>query len=210
MSTAARAPLIAALDAWQTEGRLARFWLRDDDAVAPTSGIDTARRSLRRASRSGSPGRILAHTGAPLARHLGGRTDIEVALHGWSHENHAPPDEKKQELGAHRAADIARPNELSAGRETGRNRFLANSSSPCWSLRGTRIDKALLPRLGDIGIAGLSVFGPERWVPCRLSTRMPILWTGMALAAAGLPAISLRISSSGWARCGAAPARWAC
>lgn len=160
MSTAVWAPLIAALDAWQTEGRLARFWLRDDDAVAPTPALTQLVDLCGEHRVPAALAVIPAHTGAPLARHLGGRTDIEVALHGWSHENHAPPDEKKQELGAHRAADIVL-NQLSAGRERLQSLFgeqFVPVLVPPWN----RIDKALLPRLGDIGIAGLSVFGPEK------------------------------------------------
>ncbi len=33
-------PLRRELDRWQAAGRVARFWLRDDDAVEPTQPLD--------------------------------------------------------------------------------------------------------------------------------------------------------------------------
>ncbi len=34
------APILAALDRLQAQGKIAHFWLRDDDAVEPTSALD--------------------------------------------------------------------------------------------------------------------------------------------------------------------------
>ena len=33
-------PLMRELDGWQAAGGIARFWLRDDDAVEPTAALD--------------------------------------------------------------------------------------------------------------------------------------------------------------------------
>jgi peptidoglycan/xylan/chitin deacetylase (PgdA/CDA1 family) len=160
MTEAGWSPLISTLDGWLAQGRVARFWLRDDDAVEPTPALD---RLLDLCSRHNVPATLAvipAYAGEALAAHLRGRDGVEIALHGWSHENHAPPDQKKQELGSHRLADTVL-DELSEGvRRLGAlfGRRFVPVLVPPWN----RIDKALLPHLGGIGVAGLSVFGPEK------------------------------------------------
>lgn len=156
-------PLVSALDAWRAEGRAADFWLRDDDAVAPTEALS---RLLDLCGRHRIPATLAvipAHAVPSLAQRLAGLDDVHVALHGWSHENHAPPDEKKQELGAHRAAEVVLM-ELATGVERLRTMFgprFVPVLVPPWN----RIDTALLPRLAGIGIAALSVFGAEKSGP---------------------------------------------
>ena len=159
MSSADWAPLISILDRWRGEGRVAQFWLRDDDAIEPTPVLSRLMDICRRHRVPATLAVIPAHTGARLAEFLSGSASVEVALHGWSHENHAPPDQKKQELGPHRGPDTVLA-ELAAGhlRLTSlfREQFVPVLVPP-WN----RVDKALLPRLAGIGIGGLSVFGPE-------------------------------------------------
>lgn len=160
MTEADWAPLISALDGWQAEGRVARFWLRDDDAVEPTPALD---RLLNICGRQGVPATLAvipARAREVLATHLKGRGSIEIALHGWSHENHAPADQKKQELGSHRPADIVL-GELAEGVQRLSALFdgqFVPVLVPPWN----RIDTALLPHLGSVGVTGLSVFGPEK------------------------------------------------
>lgn len=160
MTDAEWAPLTDELDAWARTGRVARFWLRDDDAVEPTEALE---RLLALSASHAVPvalAVIPAFTGAALARRLAAASDAEVAVHGWSHENFAPPGQKKQELGAHRPAGVV----LSSLQRGVSNlaqlfgpRFVPVLVPP-WN----RIDPALVPRLGGIGFRALSVFGPER------------------------------------------------
>lgn len=160
MTNADLAPLISVLDAWRAEGRVARFWLRDDDAVEPTPALS---RLLDLCKRYGVPATLAvipAHAGEPLARLLRGKDGVDVALHGWSHHNHAPSDQKKQELGPHRAADIVLA-ELAAGIQRLSSLF-GETFFPVLVPPWNRIDKVLLPDLHGIGVAGLSVFGPEK------------------------------------------------
>jgi hypothetical protein len=160
MSTADWKPLIAALDAWSAEGRVARFWLRDDDAVEPTPALSRLM-ALGRAHRVPLTLAVIpAHAVEDLQRFLADYPDASVVLHGWSHENHAPPDQKKQELGLHREPAVVL-GELSAGYER-LNRLFAEQFVPVLVPPWNRIDKALLPHLGQIGVRALSVFGPER------------------------------------------------
>jgi peptidoglycan/xylan/chitin deacetylase (PgdA/CDA1 family) len=160
MSKADWTSLISILDAWRAEGRVAQFWLRDDDAVEPTPALARLVDLCARHKVPVTLAVIPAHAGVPLAEFLRGRDGVEVALHGWSHENHAPPDEKKQELGRHRAADMVL-RELADGCE-GLTSLFGEQFVPVLVPPWNRIDKALLPRLPDVGIGGLSVFGPEK------------------------------------------------
>ena len=160
MSSTDWALLISILDTWRDEGRVAQFWLRDDDAIEPTPALTRLIDICRRHRVPATLAVIPAHTGARLAEFLSGKASVEVALHGWSHENHAPADQKKQELGPHRGADTVLA-ELAAGRQRLTSLFgeqFVPVLVPPWN----RIDRALLPRLPDIGIGGVSVFGAEK------------------------------------------------
>lgn len=172
------APLISALDGWHARGLVARFWLRDDDAIEPTPALS---RLLEASARHHVPlalAVIPAHTSEMLPPLLADYADVSVALHGWSHENHAPPDEKKQELGPHRPQEVVL-GELATGLNRLQSLFAARFTPvlvPPWN----RIDKALLPRLEDIGVTALSVFGPEKpGAPPKINTHADIMdWHG--------------------------------
>jgi peptidoglycan/xylan/chitin deacetylase (PgdA/CDA1 family) len=160
MKTADWSPLIAVLDAWHAEGRVAQFWLRDDDAVEPTAALSRLLALCEGYRIPAVLAAIPAHADKPLADVVRDRADVEIALHGWSHKNHAPPEQKKQELGPHREASVVL-GELAKGRDRLQTLFGAQFIPvlvPPWN----RIDKALLPHLGEVGIKGLSVFGPEK------------------------------------------------
>ncbi|MBA8879396.1 polysaccharide deacetylase family protein [Phyllobacterium myrsinacearum] len=153
-------PLQAELARWIHANRSARFWLRDDDAVEPTDALD---RLLQLAGESKVPltlAVIPAHTGEPLVKRLESERWVSVAVHGWSHENNAPKDRKKQELGPDR------PRALVLEQLQDGCRLLAKLHPirfvpvlvPPWN----RIDPALLPYLGDCGFQALSVFGAAK------------------------------------------------
>ncbi|MFW2228417.1 MULTISPECIES: polysaccharide deacetylase family protein [Rhizobium] len=150
-------PLRRELDRWQAAGRVARFWLRDDDAVEPTQPLETL---LALTGESGVPlmlAIIPGLTGETLAARLAEETSVAVAVHGWSHTNHAGPQGKKQELGGERPAEAVL-GELGEGfrllRRLHPARFLPVLVPP-WN----RIDAALIPALPALGFAALSVYG---------------------------------------------------
>ncbi|ACS60111.1 conserved hypothetical protein (plasmid) [Rhizobium leguminosarum bv. trifolii WSM1325] len=150
-------PLRRELDRWQAAGRVARFWLRDDDAVEPTLQLETL---LALTGESGVPlmlAVIPGLTGEALAVRLGEETSVAVAVHGWSHTNHAGPQGKKQELAGDRPADVVL-GELGEGfrllQRLHPARFLPLLVPP-WN----RIDAALIPALPALGFAALSVYG---------------------------------------------------
>lgn len=157
---AAWLPLMMELARWKEAGRTAEFWLRDDDAVEPTEPLD---RLLGLTEKFGVPvtlAVIPAFTGNALASRLAGALQVTVAVHGWSHENHAPDGEKKQELGRHRERGIVL-DELRRGLSRITNlhgQRMVPLLVPPWN----RIHPDLLPDLMPLGFTALSAFGPAR------------------------------------------------
>jgi len=150
-------PLRRELDRWQAAGRVARFWLRDDDAIGPTPDLETLLASTGDNAVPLTLAVIPGLTGEALAARLAGKAGVSVAVHGWLHTNHAGPERKKQELGAERPAEIVL-GELGDGFRLLQGLYPARFLPvlvPPWN----RIDAALIPALPDLGFAGLSVYG---------------------------------------------------
>lgn len=166
------------LDRWQADGRTAIFWLRDDDAVTPT---DLLEQLVDLTSRENVPlalAVIPQDTGAALAERIAKAGHVSVAVHGWSHQNHADVSEKKQELGPHRA-QAAVLDELSKGfgKLAGLYGQQFNAMLvPPWN----RIDADLLPHLASLGYRSVSVFGAEKPAPIRkINTHVDLIdWHG--------------------------------
>ncbi|MBY5446020.1 polysaccharide deacetylase [Rhizobium leguminosarum] len=153
-------PLGRELERWRAAGRVVRFWLRDDDAVEPTPDLE---KLLSLTGDNGIPltlAVIPALTGEALAARLAGGAGVAVAVHGWSHTNHAGPERKKQELGGERASEVVL-GELREGLQRLKRlhpaRFLPVLVPP-WN----RIDAALIPALPELGFAALSTYGRAR------------------------------------------------
>ncbi|MFF0946611.1 polysaccharide deacetylase family protein [Rhizobium leguminosarum] len=150
-------PLRRELDRWQAAGRVVRFWLRDDDAVEPTQALETLMALTGESEVPLTLAVVPCLTGEALAARLVDETAVAVAVHGWSHTNHAGPQGKKQELGGDRPAEAVL-GELGEGfrllERLHPARFLPVLVPP-WN----RIDAALIPALPELGFAGLSVYG---------------------------------------------------
>lgn len=154
------------------------FWLRDDDAIEPTAALD---RLLAMAARHHIPvllAVIPALATEALAKRLAREATVTVAVHGWRHLNHAPPDQKKQELGPHRpiAEMLA---ELDAGRARLSALFgeaLAPVLVPPWN----RITRDLAAHLPEIGFERLSAFaGFSAAAPPTVNSTVDIMnWKG--------------------------------
>jgi predicted deacetylase len=151
--------LIAELDRCVGAGRRVTFWLRDDDAVAVTAGLE---RLIALAGRWEVPVvlAVIPMLAEPeLAARLGEVAQVRVALHGFAHRNHAPPGEKKQELGPHRPA-ATMLDELKRGRDWLEALFHTRTVPmlvPPWN----RIAPDLIPHLPRLGLRYLSTFGRE-------------------------------------------------
>ncbi|WEZ82710.1 polysaccharide deacetylase family protein [Rhizobium sp. 32-5/1] len=173
------APLVAELDRWQAAGRVVTFWLRDDDAIEPTAALEQLLESTRRYQVPVTLAVIPAGTGPALARRLMDVSHAAVAVHGWAHANHATGDRKKQELGGPDRQPEAVIAELATGyrllADLFGHRFIPLLVPP-WN----RIDAGLLPSLGAIGFAALSVYGVEKPAPIRmLNTHVDVMdWHG--------------------------------
>ncbi len=150
-------PVLDELAHWRNAGLKAELWLRDDDAVEPAPLLDRLMDLTEEFEVPVALAIIPSRTGPALARRLDGARHIHPLIHGWSHDNHAPPTEKKQELGHHRpreavlrdlAMSLARLSELYGER-------LTPMLVPPWN----RIAPDLLDGLPALGFTGLSAFG---------------------------------------------------
>jgi hypothetical protein len=166
MTDDAWAPLREGLDRWARAGRRPTFWLRDDDAIAPTPALD---RLLTLTGRFEIPlvlASIPAYATPALADRLVPEPLVRVAVHGWSHANHAPEGEKKQELGLHRSE-----NEVLDDLRRGLDRIgelYGGQAVPLLVPPWNRIEAALLPALPSLGFEALSVYGPTKPAPLPL------------------------------------------
>ncbi|SON57391.1 putative glycosyl transferase [Hartmannibacter diazotrophicus] len=171
-------PLVEELGRWSEAGATALFWLRDDDAVEPTPALD---RLLELAGAFAVPvtlAVIPAFADERLSRRLQDAKDVEVAVHGWSHANHAPAGVKKRELGPDRPQDMAL-RELADG--LGRlDRLFGKDLVPVLVPPWNRIDAELLAHLPGLGYKAVSVFGMERPSPAlQVNTHVDVMdWHG--------------------------------
>ncbi len=148
------------LDTWADKGHTASFWWRDDDATEPGGALD------RLAGLSYSWNVPLALAVIPdrlkprLVEFLHHRKLITVLQHGYAHENHAAPGQRKLELGGTR--DTAK---LIVDLEQGYQilkRHFDDRFSPVLVPPWNRIDSKLLSRLSEIGFAGISIMKVRR------------------------------------------------
>ncbi len=143
---------------WADAGRLATLWWRDDDAERPTTALE---RLLEVAGDAGARlalAVIPARAERALAEMLGGQ-DVAVLQHGYAHRNHAPPEDKKEELGPHRpfANTLG---ELAMGWQ-GIEALFRPLALPVLVPPWNRIAPHLVPMLPEIGYRGLSTHGPR-------------------------------------------------
>ena len=153
-------PLDAALSRWRAAGRTPAFWLRDDDAVAPTPALQ---RLLDLAHAHAVPLALaVIPVGATqaLADLLRADRATTVLVHGWSHRNHAPAGEKKCELGLHRPQEAVLGELQASLRRI--DALFSDQALPVLVPPWNRIDAGLVGHLAPLGYRAMSVFGPSR------------------------------------------------
>ncbi|KFG66574.1 glycosyltransferase [Microvirga sp. BSC39] len=149
-------PLNAALERASDHGCPVRFWWRDDDAVADTPALDRLLALARRYDAGIGLAVIPRDLDASLASRLADESSAFALVHGWSHDNHAPPATKKAEFGAHRPVE-ALVAEAKRGLHEAREQ-LGAKLLPVFVPPWNRITGELIPHLPHLGFAGLSTF----------------------------------------------------
>ncbi|MBS0519123.1 MAG: polysaccharide deacetylase family protein [Proteobacteria bacterium] len=147
---------------WRDLGRVAPMWWRDDDAVDAGPALERLLAVRREAQAPLALAVVPAGATEALAARLAREPDVDILQHGYAHTNHAPPSDKKIELGAHRPAMLV-VGELGTGRLALERLFGARALPvlvPPWN----RIAPLLVPTLPEIGFVGLSTFGVRRRV----------------------------------------------
>ena len=148
------------LDTWAEAGITAEFWWRDDDATETGNALDTllglsselnVPLALAVIPTGLTPGLVNALKTRPLAC---------IFQHGFTHRNHAPPGQRKLELGGGQPTEklVA---DLEQGFQTLRQHFPERFKPvlvPPWN----RIDGRVVARLADIGFTGISTMKARR------------------------------------------------
>lgn len=148
--------VVRELDRWGEAGRMARLWLRDDDAVTATPALDHL---MSLSARHGVPvllGVIPMLAQQSLARCLLSHPLAAIAMHGVGHFNNAAAGRKKEELPQELGLDA-----ILAALALGRTRLTGLFGPPAatWYIPPwNRIASVVARRLPEAGFAGLSCF----------------------------------------------------
>lgn len=146
------------LDAWQSAGRTAALWWRDDDAVQPSPPLDHLLAISAGHQVPVALAVIPANTGATLRNHLAAHAaDAWVLQHGWAHVDHSANGARQNEYGPERPIAV-RVDELAAG---WRKLTEFRRAWPALVAPWNRIDPELIPALPQAGLAGVSTLGPR-------------------------------------------------
>ena len=150
---------VAELKRWRAEGLALPIWWRDDDATALTPALE---RLLTLAGQFGAPLHLAVvpePATSELAIRLNTLPTVFVLTHGWRHQNHAPPDQKKAEFGPHRPV-AAMLDEVAAGRRRMYELF-GNRALPIFTPPWNRIAPEVVNGLSAAGFAAISAFTPR-------------------------------------------------
>lgn len=165
---------------WIDQGLRPLFWLRDDDAVAPTPALDRLSQICEDHLAPALMAVIPAGAQPELAGAVAAHPLLHPCQHGFAHVNHAPSSEKRQEFGAHRPVEDMLA-QLAQGRARLRALFgpaLRPAFVPPWN----RIDSRFAARLPELGLSRLSTFGPAIWpsgAPLRMDCQLDVIdWRG--------------------------------
>lgn len=148
------------LDTWADNDHTANFWWRDDDATEPTGALDKLlglcdQRDVPLAL-AVIPGRLNPEL-VDLLREL---KRVTVLQHGYAHQNHAAPGQRKLELGGtHASAKIIA--DLEQGYQI-LEQYFADRFIPVLVPPWNRIDGKVVSALSEIGFSGISAMKVRR------------------------------------------------
>lgn len=168
---------LQALDRFQNAGRVLDFWWRDDDAIKPTPELD---RLIDAATSHDTPLLLatIPESAIPaLFDRIRNVEQITISQHGFAHINHETKPAKAAELGAARSEETVL-SELLAGKlklqHYGGDQFAAILTPP-WN----RISEDIAKRRLEIGLPGLSTFGPATGDRFQVNTQLDVIaWRG--------------------------------
>jgi hypothetical protein len=184
--------VIDELARWRQEGKSARLWLRDDDAVEVTPALEDYAALTNHFDMPFTLAVIPQPATKQLADWVDNQPGCSIGVHGFAHQNHAPAGQKKCETGLHRGRDVI-VEELTAGRKKLIDFFgkhYVDMLVPPWN----RIDAKLVDELPAIGFKCLSAYGRAHSnrlarQPFILNTHIDIIdWKG---SRGGLPSRQL-------------------
>lgn len=142
----------ALLRQWRARGTKLQIWWRDDDAIEPTPEL-TRLLALSRAH--GAPVSLAVIPARVSPALVSASGDAEILIHGIAHHNHAPDGSKKQELGFQPVEPMLH---ALANARGALSALFGHRARPVLAPPWNRIDDALVPRLAEAGIGGLSTF----------------------------------------------------
>jgi hypothetical protein len=149
-------PLTAELDLWRGQGLGARFWLRDDDAVAPGAALE---RLARLSERFVAPVllAVIPMLAEPeLVAFQRSAPSLLPCQHGAWHRSHAAAGQKNAEFGTGRDVGSALT-EIAQGKAR-LDALFGDAALPVFVPPWNRIGSEIASRLPGLGFAGLSCF----------------------------------------------------
>ncbi|PXF29636.1 hypothetical protein WH50_19685 [Pokkaliibacter plantistimulans] len=145
---------------WARQHRRPTLWWRDDDAEADVPELQHLLQISDELQVPVLLAAVPAKVQPSLATAVQGHGLVGIVQHGFDHTNHAPPTERKHELGAHRPLAVM-IDALRQGRELLEQHF-AGRFQPVLVPPWNRYTPALRPYLHDqVGLRGLSTLGPR-------------------------------------------------
>ncbi len=152
-------PLQDELKRWRSDGLNLPLWWRDDDAVSVTPQLKRLTALSDRLRLPVHLAVIPQNVGTDLGTYVFDNPTLIPVVHGWAHQNHAPPDEKKAEFRLHRPIET-----IMADAEAGLKRLqgmFGNNLRPMFVPPWNRIAPEVAARLPHLGYRILSTATPR-------------------------------------------------
>lgn len=194
------------LERWDEAGKTAQFWWRDDDACDNSAMLGRLLQSSHSSHAPLALAVIPATLKPALLVSLQAHQQISILQHGYAHNSHAAPGQRKLELGGNRSGDEI-VGDLALGKRKLEQSF-GKSFVPVLVPPWNRIDGAIVSRLPKLGFSGISTMKKrsEAWPApglLQVNTHLdPINWRHDSGFIGVYPAIAILIQHLVAKRCG--------